>query len=142
MSDTFLTLIVPASQVSLARNIAAAMDPGGVGMWITPLSSTGQEPSSHYVSTGWVPEAWQAVVPTQTWEQDSEGAWIKVSETPGNPLFVYERAIEAGIECTQEEVDALFASVDVTQQDPWTAFARLGLIMVELPTPEVPDADE
>lgn len=143
MSDTFLTLIVPTANVELARSVAAAMDPGGVGMWTTPLSSSGQEPATHWISTGWVPEAWQAIVPTQTWEQEEDGTWIKTSETPGNSVFVYDRAVEAGVVCTQADIDALFSVADVTQQDPWTAFARLGLVMIEPPLlPEPNDAPE
>lgn len=142
MSDTFLTLIVPTANVELARSVAAAMDPGGAGMWTTPLSPSGQEPATHWISTGWVPAAWQVIVPTQTWEQEEDGTWIKTSETPGDPILVYERASEAGIECTQADIDALFSVADVTQQDPWIALARLGLVMVQSPPPRPDDAIE
>ena len=68
MSDIFLTLIVPAADAPLARSVAGAMDPGGAGMWNTPLSPSGAAPATHYISTGYVPPAWQVIVPTQTWE--------------------------------------------------------------------------
>ena len=127
MSDTFLTLIVPDAEVALARTVAATMDPGGVGMWTTPLSADGQEPATAWISTGWVPEGWQAIVPTQTWEQAEDGTWTETGSTPGDPDAVLAACEAAGLEVTAAEIAALFAAADVTAQDPWVAMGRLGL---------------
>lgn len=126
--DIFRTLIVPADQAPLAREIATALSQGGVGMWQTPLAATDDAPPTHYVSTGWIPEGWQYMVPTQYWEQQ-DGVWIKTGETPGDPVAVYYAAVAAGIAVTQADVDALFAIADVTEQEPDVAYARLGLMI-------------
>lgn len=127
MSDVFLTLIVPDAEVALAREVAATMDPGGVGMWTTPLSPTGQLPATHWISTGWVPEGWQAIVPTQTWEQAEDGTWTETGSTPGDPDAVLAACEAAGLAVTAAEIADLFAAADVTAQDPWVAMGRLGL---------------
>lgn len=133
MSDLFRTLIVPASQVDLARAIAASFGPGGMGMWTTPLSATGAEPASHFISSGFVPPEFAYMVPCQTWEQDEDGAWVLVSSEPGDPVAVYQAATEAGVSCTQADVDALFASADVTAQEPFVAMGRMGLMIISPP---------
>lgn len=133
MADAFRTLIVPAAAAPLVREIAASFGPGGVGMFTTPLSATGLDPASHYISSGFVPEAFAYMVPCQTWETDEDGAWVLVSSEPGDPVAVYQAATEAGVICTQADVDALFASADVTAQEPFVAMGRLNLQIVNPP---------
>jgi hypothetical protein len=130
MADLFRTLILPDANVALAREIAASFGPGGVGMFTTPLSADGLEPASHYISSGYVPAEFAFMVPCQTWEQDEDGEWTLVSSAPGDPIAVYTHASENGVECTQDDVDALFAAADVTAQEPFVAMARLGLQIV------------
>ena len=129
MADIFRTLIVPDANVQLARDIAAALSPNGAGMWMTPLSANGSDTVTHWVSSGWIPPAWQIMVPTQTW-QYLDGQWVKTGETPGDATLVYEQATAAGVVATQADIDALFAVADVTEQNPWVAFGRLGLQMI------------
>ena len=133
MADQYRNLIVPTAYVDLARAIAASFGPGGMGMWTTPLSTTGLDPASHYISSGFVPEAFAYMVPLQVWEQNEDGAWVLVSSEPGDPVAVYTAATEAGVSCTQAEVDALFAAADVTVQEPFVAMGRLGLTIINPP---------
>jgi hypothetical protein len=64
MSWTHRTLIVAAQDADLARALAAgiAPDTDTQGMWRTPLSATGQEPATHYVSAGLIQDAFAAIV--------------------------------------------------------------------------------
>ena len=128
---TFLTMIVPVSSVDFARSLAASLDPGGVGMWTTALSPSGKFPATHFISTGYVQAAWQYITPTQDWEQDEDGNWTMVSSTPGNPVRIYEMCQAQGLSVTQAEIDALFTTLDFTQQDPWTACSRLGVKLAQ-----------
>ena len=61
--DIFRTLIVPAANVDLARAVGASFGPGGAGMWTTPLSASGSDPATHYISTGYVPPEYGFLVP-------------------------------------------------------------------------------
>jgi hypothetical protein len=137
MADIFRTLIVPDAFAPLARSIAGALSGSGVQMWTTALSADGTAPATHWVSTGWIPPAWQIMVPTQFWRYNGT-QWIKTGETPGDPILVYQQATAAGVVTTQAEVDALFAVADVTELEPLMVFDRLGLMFV---VDEPQDAD-
>jgi hypothetical protein len=133
MADLFRTLVVTAADADTARAIAAAFGPGGVGMWTTPLSADGQEPATHYISSGYVPPEYGYLVPLQVWAQDEDGNWVLVGSEPGDPVAVYAAATAQGVVCTQEDVDTLFATADVTQQEPFVAMGRLGLTIINPP---------
>lgn len=55
MADVFATIIVTAAQAQAARDAVATI-PGGEGMFTAGLSSSGDEPATHYIASGWVPE--------------------------------------------------------------------------------------
>ncbi len=131
--DIFRTLILPASVTPLAQEIAATLSPGGVGMWTTGLSATGSEPATHYISTGFIPPDFAHMVPEQFWIQDEEGAWIQTGSEPGNPVAVYEACVAAGMTVTLEQIEAIFAVADVTEQEPFVAMSRLGVMIVQEP---------
>ena len=61
--DIFKTLIVQANQVELAREVGASYGAGGEGMFLTPLSATGNYPTTtHYISSGLIPEELDALL--------------------------------------------------------------------------------
>jgi hypothetical protein len=134
MDYIFRTLIVPADRVQLARQIAKSFGPGGEGMWITPLSASGLDPATHYISSGYVPPEYGYLVPLQVWAQyEYGGDWVLIGSEPGDPVAVYTAATAQGVVCTQEDVDALFAAADVTEQEPFVAMGRLGLTIINAP---------
>lgn len=128
--DIFRTLIIPSAHVNLARSIAAAFGPGGVGMWTTPLSSDGLEPTTYYISTGYIPETFAHLAPCQTWVVNEKDEWELISSEPGDPVAVYQAVVGPSVPCTQEEVNALFAAADVTEQEPFVAMGRLNLKLI------------
>ena len=121
MGYTFRTLIIPAATAPAAREIAAALDSAGINMWTTGLSATGQEPASHYISTGMIGDEFAALLPLQ-----ADG----VTVSPGMPDYVASAAAQAGLSVTPEQVAGLYALADVTEQDPHVAMARMGLQLV------------
>ena len=135
MSDwAFRSLICTAATTPLARDIAATLSPtAGQNMWLTGLSATGNAPATHYVSTGLISPEFAALVPEQVWEQDANGDWVMTSSTPGDPVACYDLCIAGGLTVTQAQVDAVYTAADVTEQEPFVAFARLGLQMVQEP---------
>jgi len=44
-------------------------------------------------------------------------------------------ATKAGISTTKAKITALYAAIDVSDQEPFAAMARLGLQMVQVPLP-------
>jgi hypothetical protein len=135
MADwAFRTLITTAATTPLARDIAATLSPtAGQNMWLTGLSATGNAPATHYVSTGLISPEFAALVPEQMWEQDENGDWVQTGSTPGDPVACYDLCVASGMTVTQAQVNAVYAASDVTQQEPFVAFSRLGLLMVQEP---------
>ena len=129
--DEFRTLILPANVTPLAQEIAATLSPGGAGMWTTGLSATGLPPATHFISTGFIPPEFAHMVPEQFWEQDETGAWVQTGSTPGDPVAVYEACTAAGMTVTLEEIEAVYAVADVTEQEPFVAMGRLGLSIAQ-----------
>jgi hypothetical protein len=133
-----MTLIVPADGVDLARQLAVAF--GGGTMWQTRLSADGQDPATHYISSGYLPPAWQLMVPSQTWQFYPDGRWVQIGSTAGDPVAIYQQAVALGVQVTLPEIEALFATADVTQQQPLMALDRLKLVTIAPPEPEDADA--
>lgn len=133
MADLFRTLLVTASDAPLAREIAAAFGPGGVGMWTTPLSADGQEPATHYISSGYIPAEFVGLAPCTTWALDENGDWVQTDYYAGDAATVYAYASQAGIQCTLADVEGIFTRADVSEQEPFTAMGRMGLIIVNPP---------
>ena len=124
-------LIVPAAEVEFARRLPAAIaGPSGAGMWITPLSPTGAEPATHFISAGLISPEFSFMVPEQVWERGDDGAWTRISTSTGSPQAVTESCNAAGLEVTLAQVEAVFAVSDVTEQEPFVALGRLGLMLV------------
>lgn len=129
MSWVHRCLIVPAEHVELARVLCATLaGPGGSGMFTTPLSPTGQEPATHYISAGAVEEPFAQLLPLTEFPADAEPVIY-----PGQPDLVTQMATAQGMAVTPEEVQALLAASDVTEQEAFTALARLGLQITQLP---------
>lgn len=131
MADLFRTLIVTAADAPLAREIAAAFGPGGSGMWTTPLSADGQEPATHFISSGYIPAEFVGLAPCTTWAMDENGDWVEVGHYPGDAATVYAYASQAGIQCTLADIEGIFSRADVSEQEPFTATGRMGLVMVQ-----------
>ena len=126
------TIIVPASAAEFARTACASLaGPGGSGMFTTPLSTTGEAPPTHYISSGLIAPEFAHMLPEQVWEQGEDGTWTQTGVLPGDPVAVYEACTAAGMVVTQAGVDGVLAVTDVTEHEPFTALGRLGLVLVQ-----------
>lgn len=138
MTDVFRTMIVPAVKQALAQQIATTVAPAaGQGMWQSQLSPDGQEPATHYVSTGYIAPEWDVLMPVQTWEQDEQGNWTETAAYPGDAvqLMAAIQAANPDTTITLAQIVDLFAAADVTVQEPFTAFSRMGLQQVQVVEP-------
>ena len=139
--DVFRTLITSAEEAPLARLVCSTL--GGVpyeGMFEVGLSPTGDEPATHYISSGGVGENFAKLAPFSTWaweqpDPDQPGRWVETEYSPGHPVKTAEMCAEAGLEVTPEAIEFMYAASDVTDE-PWqTALARLGLQRIISPEP-------
>lgn len=136
----FRTMIVPTDYQQLAQDVAAAVGGlAGEDMFITALSGNGSDPATNYVSTGQIGADFAALLPldTYTTEIDPQTGQPVVIHThkDGDPVAVAALANEAGLPVTVQQVTDLFNASDVTEQDPFVAFARLNLQLVQQPFP-------
>lgn len=127
------TFIIPASAQrnaqALCKGLAGA---AGDGMFVTGLSATGKAPATHYISSGVISADMAALLPCKTVTTDKDGKDV-VTTTPGMPEAVPALATKAGISTTKAKITALYSAIDVSDQDPRAAVARLGLKFVQVP---------
>jgi hypothetical protein len=132
VTDILRTLVVTAADAPLARQIAETLSPAGVNMWLVGLSADGQEPATHYVSTGLIGEDFAAMVPCTFWAMDEDGDWVETGSEPGNAALVVLAcaSMDPPLVVTEAEVQAIMDDSDISDQEPFTAFSRMGLMMI------------
>jgi hypothetical protein len=106
----------------------------GDGMFTTGLSATGKAPATHYISSGPISHDMAALLPCKKVTQDKDGKAV-MTTAPGMPEAVPDLATKAGISTTKTKITALYAAIDVSDQPPFEAMARLGLQIVQVPLP-------
>ena len=138
MAWTFRTMIVADAVVDTCRSLAMLLAGEGQKLWTTPLSIDGQEPATHWISTGLIESQFGDLMPLSEWiwvvddEETGAGHWEETVISPGNPTLLAELS---GGAVTEEQVIAIFSMCDVTLDEPQQALNRLGLRMV---VPEEP----
>lgn len=137
MTDIFRTLLVTASDAPTARQIAETLAPvGGSRMWLAGLSPTGKPPATHYVSTGLIGPDFAAMVPCTFWANE-DGVWTETGSEPGNAALVAMACgmAEPPLVITEAEVQAIMDASDISDQEPFTAYSRLGLQLISEDSP-------
>jgi hypothetical protein len=131
MTESFRTLIVPASHVALARQITETLAPvGGRGMYSTGLSADGAAPATHWISSGFIDADYAALLPLIEYKEDA-GTWIENWLNAGYPEMIVQMCADAEFDVALADVEALLTAADVTTEEPFTALARLGLQIIQ-----------
>ena len=127
------TIIIPASAQrnaqALCKGLAGA---AGDGMFVVGLSASGEAPATHYISSGPISEGMAALLPCTSVTLDKDGK-EQITTAPGMPEAVPALAAKAKISTTKAKITALYSAIDVSDQDPHAAVARLGLKFVLVP---------
>lgn len=115
-------MIVPEAIATTARALAASFGESSAGMWLVPLCAAGG-PVTHRISTGLISESFAGALPLM--RQTEAGEWVNTMPEPGVFAALCQAA---GVEPPPAEaLAAIFAAVDVSDQDPHEAMTRLGL---------------
>lgn len=133
MTEIFRTLIVPAADAPLARQIALTLSPvGGSGMWLAGLSPSGKDPATHFVSTGLIGPDFAMLVPCTFWAIDESGDWVVTGSEPGNASLVVLAcaAVDPPLQLTEAEVQGVMDRADISEQEPFVAYSRMGLKLI------------
>ena len=105
------TIIVPADIVEVCQRLSVRLSgEAGSGMWTTPLSPTGDEPATHYISSGMIGKEFIDML------------------VNAEDLFAACQA--EGLSTTLERCEYLIATTDATDEGPFEAMKRLGLKML------------
>ena len=129
------TIIIPASVQPNARALCKGLaGVAGDGMFTTGLSATGKAPATHYISSGPISHDMAALLPCKKVSKDKDGKDL-ITTAPGMPEAVPDLAAKVKISTTKAKITALYASIDVSDQPPFVAMARLGLQIVQVPLP-------
>ena len=126
-------LIVPAAFQTLAQGLCEAMAEGdaGKGMFTTGLSTNGEAPAAHYISSGGIAPEFADILPLTTVTPSTEiGEPDVITTQPGNVAVVETMAAQAGITLPAGTIAALFSAIDVSDQEPFVAMARVGVQIV------------
>ena len=127
------TFIIPASAQrnaqALCKGLAGA---AGDGMFVVGLSASGEAPATHYISSGTISAEMAALLPCTSVTLDKDGK-EQITTAPGMPEAVPALAAKAKISTTKAKITALYSAIDVSDQDPHAAVARLGLKFVQVP---------
>jgi hypothetical protein len=132
VTDIFRTLLVTDLDAPTARQIAETLAPvGGSRMWLAGLSPTGKPPATHYVSTGLIGPDFAAMVPCTFWANE-DGVWTETGSEPGNAALVAMAcaSMDPPLVLTEKQVQGLMDRSDISDQEPFVAFGRLGLQLV------------
>ena len=120
-------MIVPAEHADLARVLCETLaGPGGAEMFTTALSATGDDPATHYISSGLIESDFADLLPLVI---KTETGMEKINQ--GQPEIIHAAAQQAGLTLDQQEIERLLAAVDVSDQSPFEAMDRLRVRMVQ-----------
>jgi hypothetical protein len=115
--DVLRNIIIPASLVGLARALGAGLSPGGVGMFTTGLSLSGEAPATHFISSGLIGE--------------------RFAECIADASTLHDACIAAGANVSLATCQALVTNSVVTdgtfegsEEGPFQLMKRLNLQMV------------
>ena len=126
---TNLTIILPAAAQALAQGLCvAAAGEAGAGMFTTGLSATGKAPATHFISSGAVEAKFADILPLSTITTVDEVETVERSAS--DVAAVIQLAKDAGQTVDAKTIGGLFAALDVSEQPPFVAMARLGLQLV------------
>lgn len=127
-------MIVPDALVATVRQLADSFGPAASGMWVTPCSPSGNLPATHWISSGGIGEEFAAVLPLTTVTQPTElDAAPVITVTPANTDAFLALCASMGVTDPPAivQLKSIFAAVDVSEQDPFVAMARLGIKLIE-----------
>jgi len=113
------TLTITAAFAPLARQLCSCVDMGE-GMFERPYGDG--ETIIGYISSGPILEQFSDVLPVKIY--DAEGNLL--SQQTANYAFLIGMAGQSGMTVTQEELDAIFAQSDISNQYADVVMERLG----------------
>lgn len=117
MNYAFRTIVITAAAAVLMRDTAAVILPSEIAnMYFRKLSSTGLEPATHYISSGYIPTQYAAaMINADVFDAMAKAAHV----TAAIPLLV-----------TKLQFAAVLSQCDVSEDNPFAVMAAKSLILI------------
>lgn len=124
MVYTHRCMIVPSAFTPLAKALCAGIAPGssGANMFERAISITGSEPAEYFISSGPIEDTFATLLPLTAFDTNANP-----TTTEGQPETIV--ALAQGM-VTLDQINALLAAIDISDQDPFRALNRLGLKLI------------
>lgn len=112
MSESWVhrCMIIPASLAPQIRQLAGSFGESADGMWTTALAPSGQTVATHYISSGLI--------------------WQSFADMIASPESLKTGCADIGVTLTLQECQSLLSACDITEEEPFSAMARLGLVIL------------
>lgn len=110
------SLIVPAEIIDRARNIGECLGPASTGMFTTPLSPTGVNPPTHYISSGLIEDIWLYIL--------------------SNSDVLYQAAVQGAsaqekvLEASLEDISSLVSNTIISDKEVFSLLDELSLKLI------------
>lgn len=114
----FRTIIVSSLILDKVKQLTSliAGEEQALNMWNTPLSPTGETPATHFISSWIINEEFALLLPLYSlWEKVYEGQ---------------AKAIANASWAKEEDIEAMFWLMDISEEEPLVAIERLGLKLI------------
>lgn len=133
MSFVHRTMIVPAAFVDTSKGLCKGLaGDAGDRMFATALGQSATGPVTHYISAGYISADMADFLPLAQASTDPVTRITTVSrKSQGQPGVVRTEAAKKKMTVTTAKVTQLFDAIDVSDQEPFVAMARLGLVLVQ-----------
>lgn len=129
-NQIYRNMIVANNHIELARNICSTLAPnGGANMFTTPLEDSSNT-ITHWISSGFIDEQFANLMPLIQWDynvDDSSYTKQVLSNGSSNTIQYLCSQAESPLETSIDDIELLFASSDVTTEEPFSAINRLNL---------------
>lgn len=131
MPHTFRSMLIPAADRDLARQIWGTLDPEYANTFRFPCTSASDPDSkdiTHYCDAGPITDAAALLMPLEYWIQDPDtGAWTLEYRDDGNPKRVQWFCKNQGFDVPLPDVENIWRHASVSEQDLNRALERMNL---------------
>ena len=130
MPHTFRSMLIPAADRDLARQIWGTLDPEYAGTFRFPCAPDGSDEITHYCDAGPITQDAALLMPLGVYERQEDGTWKLLYRDDGNPRRVKWFCELKGLDLPFKTVAGIWDRADVTEETLYDALSRRGLHIV------------
>ena len=130
MPHTFRSMLIPAADRDIARQIGGTLDPEYAGTFRFACAPDGSTEITHYCDAGPITQDAALLMPLGVYEWQEDNTWKLIYRDDGNPRRVKWFCELKGLDLPFKTVTGIWDRADVTEETLNDALARRGLHIV------------